>query len=284
MFKSLLALAALGFSTYASGETLSAGAIYFDSENTLLEVQQLIDARDQDHLARLFTGKHISEKVPSDLQIIVLHSGSSPEAPAEFRFVNNPTTYWTYSRYVSYENKTVSATPTPTPNSGLPDSIASSLIPNPSSNKPVANSNYDPNSQLNPGPLLAPTPAPTAFPTPTPRPKPTPIPTPTPKPAVALQEREESNTLPGEEENSPPLRRRHRLHSSSRPPSNDDEVPNDQKVWHLVNGHWKWYQKPKEVRRAVSPSEPPPESTVPVPNPNSRATYVPRAQPASPPP
>lgn len=270
MFKSLLAFIALGFVTSASGETLIAGAIYFDSENTLLEVQQLIDSRDQDHLARLFTGKHISEKVPSDLDIIVLHSGSVPEAPAEFRFVNNPTTYWTYSKYVSYEVKTANATPTPTPNSGLPDDIASSLIPN---SKPVSNSNSNPTPST---PLIAPTPTPIVLPTPTPRPKPTP--TSTPKPSVALNEGED--TLPGEE--STPPHRRHRLRTSHPSSNSDDDVPDDQKVWHTVNGHRKWYLKPKEVRRAESAS--PSATPAPVPNPNSRATNVPRAQPASPPP
>src|ERR1700741_1896204 len=85
----------------AFGETLRSGAIYFDSENTLVEVQNLIKEGNQEGLAQLFKGNHISEKVSQEVEIVVLLSGSDPQGEAEFRFINSPTTYWTFSKYVT---------------------------------------------------------------------------------------------------------------------------------------------------------------------------------------
>jgi hypothetical protein len=264
MLKSLFALAAIGCATPVLGETLVAGAIYFDSENTLLEVDQLIHANDQDHLGRLFTGKHISDKVPANLDIVVLQSGPNPGSPAEFRFIKNPTTYWTYTRYVSNDDiknittatapPTSTSTPPTAPNSTLPANLPSSLYH-------VTSVPLNPNTTLSTPPISIPTP------TPIPTPTATPIPTPTPKPAVVMREREEDSD---DDSPAPPLRRHYRVktHSPSRPPSLDDEVPESEKVWHRVDGHLKWYRKPpKEVRRAFTASEVPMAAPVTVPAP-----------------
>ncbi len=46
------------------------------------------------------------------MDIVVLTSGSTPESPAEFRFLNGPTTYWTLTHNVTHIAKIV---PTPIP-------------------------------------------------------------------------------------------------------------------------------------------------------------------------
>src|ERR1700756_947452 len=100
MMLKLLLASSLVAAAPGLGETLRSGAIYFDSENTLLEVQNLLKTGDQEGLARLFQGNHISPKVSTNTDIILLLSGPDSDSRAEFRFVNNPTTYWTFSRYV----------------------------------------------------------------------------------------------------------------------------------------------------------------------------------------
>src|ERR1700756_1745812 len=165
MFKSLL-LAFILLAPAAFGETLLSGAIYFDSENTFLEVQSLLKASDTEALGRLFKGNHISDKVPKDLEVILLYSG--PEG-VEFRFANNPTTYWTYPKYVVVNVPKSEATPAPTPslspapNSTLPADFPSSLTSS-SLHIPVA---MPPPS---PKPPPSPTPA-SAAPAPSPTPK-----------------------------------------------------------------------------------------------------------------
>jgi hypothetical protein len=110
------------------GDTLLSGSIYFDSENTLLEVQDLIKNKDTGALARLFNRNHISDKLPKDLDIVLLRSGTEPESAVEFHLPNDPTTYWTYRKYVKGEIPKVTPTPSPGPNSNLPSNLPSSLI------------------------------------------------------------------------------------------------------------------------------------------------------------
>ena len=224
MFKTLLILLVpviVGFTTTGLGETLVSGAIYFDSENTLQEVLKLSDAKDNTALGQLVESHHVSVKTTEPTTIQIYLAGPNPESPAEFRFINNPTTYWTLTKFI----EGIRVTPNAAPNS---TTFMPVVLPSPTPN-------------------------------PTPTPTPTPIPTPIPKSVVtSIAERE---GLPGAEDSPTPLRkhRRAREHSSSHPPSNDDEVPNDQKVWHLVNGRWKWY-----VKRPEAPSASPAPRALPV--------------------
>ena len=84
----------------ALSETLLSGAIYFDSKNTLIEVQDLAKSGNTNGLATLFKAHHISDKVTQDQEIILLVAGPEPNSPVEFRFSTDPTTYWTYAKYV----------------------------------------------------------------------------------------------------------------------------------------------------------------------------------------
>src|SRR5260221_12611116 len=158
-----LFLASARAATPGLSEILVAGATYFDSENTLLEVQQLIKEENQDGLVRLFQGNHISAKLAQNLDIILLRSGLDPESPAEFRFANNPTTYWTFSKYLSNEVKATSALGTPT--RGLPVETAFGFTP-----------------------TTGPGPTPTPASTPSPASTPALMPTPTPKSRIVERE------------------------------------------------------------------------------------------------
>jgi hypothetical protein len=64
------------------------------------------------------------------MDIVLLFSGSDPESKAEFHFPNNPTTYWTYSKYVTNEALKAEGAPSLSPgfNSTLPANLPSSLI------------------------------------------------------------------------------------------------------------------------------------------------------------
>ena len=115
-------------------DKLVVGSVYFDSEQTLKEVINLSAQHDNEGIAKLIQNGHISDQTREEKDIVVLISGSTPESPAEFRFLNGPTTYWTMTKYVANLAKPI---PTPTP------------LPAPTST-PV------------------PTPAPTESPTPTP--------------------------------------------------------------------------------------------------------------------
>ena len=204
----------------ALGDTLLKGAIYFDSQNTMLEVADMLKTGDTNGLATLFKGNHISEKLPKDLEIILLSTGPDPASPVEFRFAHEPTTYWTYARYVAKTDTNLSP--------ALPFS-SSDLAP----------------TALNPSPTPA-TPPPSP-----PRPSPSPSPSPRPKTPVAGL----GDPVEGDTGNRPPLRKRHPRPTP--PSSEEDGVPESAKVWHRVNGHLKWYDKRNlhEVRRAL-PVEP----------------------------
>jgi hypothetical protein len=73
-----------------------------------------------------------------------------------------------------------------------------------------------------------------------------------PKSRVAVIEAEEDTPEP---EPSPPLRKHARAKKKYPPAKStaDDGVPENAKVWHQVNGHWKWYDKRnyREVRKAI---------------------------------
>jgi hypothetical protein len=117
-------------------DTLVVGAVYFDSEQTLKEVINLSAQHDSEGIAKLIQNGHISDQTREEKDIVVLISGSTPESPAEFRFLNGPTTYWTMTKYAANLAKPI-LTPTPLP------TLTSTPVPTP-------------------------TPAPTESPTPTP--------------------------------------------------------------------------------------------------------------------
>ncbi len=93
-------------------DTLVVGSMYFDSEQTLKEVINLSAQHDNEGIAKLIQDGHISDLTREEKDIVVLISGSTPESPAEFRFLNGPTTFWTLTKNVTTLAKSI---PTPTP-------------------------------------------------------------------------------------------------------------------------------------------------------------------------
>ena len=93
-------------------DTLVVGSMYFDSEQTLKEVINLSAQHDNEGIAKLIQDGHISDLTREEKDIVVLMSGSTPESPAEFRFLNGPTTFWTLAKNVTTLAKPI---PTPTP-------------------------------------------------------------------------------------------------------------------------------------------------------------------------
>ena len=158
-------------------DTLVVGSVYFDSVQTLKEVIKLSAQHDNEGIAKLIENGHISNQTGEEMDVVVLTSGSTPESPAEFRFLNGPTTYWTLTRNVT--------------------NVA----------KPIATS----------------TPVPT--PTPTATPEPTPVPAESPRPTS---------------------KQHHRQHKSNAPFDDD----NGKRIWHQVDGKWKWYPANKHHRPA----------------------------------
>jgi hypothetical protein len=166
-------------------DTLVVGSVYFDSEETLKEVINLSTQHDNEGIAKLIQNGHISDQTREEKEVVVLISGSTPESPAEFRFLNGPTTYWTLTK-----NVTDLAKPLPTTTPVL------TLVPTP-------------------------TPAPTEFPTPT------------------------------------PTSEHHRRRHESNAPFDDD---NGQRIWHQVDGKWKWYpanSRHVPIKKALPPDEAP---------------------------
>src|ERR1700693_1990860 len=92
-------------STPVIADTLVAGSVYFDSEQTLKEVINLSEQHDNEGIAKLIKNGHVSNQTGAEMDIAVLISGSTPESPAEFRFLNEPTTYWTLTRNVTKFSK-----------------------------------------------------------------------------------------------------------------------------------------------------------------------------------
>ena len=245
----------------AFGETLLAGAIYFDSRNTLLEVADMLKMGDTNGLANLFKGNHISEKLPKDLDIILLFSSNDPGSPVEFRFANDPTTYWTYGRYVTAKGAKAAFPP------GMPETA--DLAPTITTGTPIPGLKPTPTPFV----LSVPTPA-TPLPSPSP-PAPSPTPSPTPKTRLAAASEAEE----GDNEARPPMRKRYRAKEHAPAKDPDEEVPASAKVWHLVNGHLKWYDKRNyhEVRRALPVAGGATPVPVPYLNPSPTPYVSPRA-------
>jgi hypothetical protein len=165
-------------------DTLVVGSMYFDSEQTLKEVINLSAQHDNEGIAKLIQNGHISDLTREEKDIVVLISGSTPESPAEFRFLNGPTTFWTLTK-----NVTNFAKPIPTP---------------------------------------------------------TPLPTPTPE------------STPLATESPTPTSKQHNRQNENNTPFDDD---NGKRIWHRVDGKWKWYPANKRqvpVKKALPPGEAPP--------------------------
>jgi hypothetical protein len=145
-------------------DTLVVGSMYFDSEQTLKEVINLSAQHDNEGIAKLIQNGHISDLTREEKDIVVLISGSTPESPGEFRFLNGPTTYWTLTKNVTNFAKPI---PTPTP-------------------------------------------------LPTPTPESTPLPTESPTPSSKQHNRQNENNAPFDDDNG-------------------------KRIWHQVDGKWKWY-------------------------------------------
>ena len=104
-------------------DTLLVRSVYFDSMQTLNEVIELSARHDNEGIAKLINSGHISSQTATEMDIVVLALGSTPDSPAEFRFLNGPTTYWTLTKNVTNLAKPIATptpTPTPTPASTLP--------------------------------------------------------------------------------------------------------------------------------------------------------------------
>jgi len=145
-------------------DTLLVGSIYFDSEQTLKDVINLSAQHDNEGIAKLIQNGHISDLTPEEKDIVVLISGSTPESPTEFCFLNGSTTFWTLTK-----NVTTFAKPIPSP----------TLTP-------------------------------------------------------------ELTRLPME--SSTPSSKKHNRQNESNTPFDDD---NGKRIWHKVNGKWKWYPPAK---------------------------------------
>ena len=102
-------------STPVFADTLVAGSVYFDSEQTLKEVINLSKQHDNEGIAKLIKNGHVSNQTGAEMDIAVLISGSTPESPAEFRFLNEPTTYWTLTRHIDFTKPIATSTLVPTP-------------------------------------------------------------------------------------------------------------------------------------------------------------------------
>src|ERR1700751_6384596 len=88
-------------------DTLLVGSMYFDSLQTLSEVSKLSAQHDNDGIAKLAENGHIRPQIATDMDVVVLLSGTTPEDPAEFRFLSGPTTYWTLTKNVANLNKPI---------------------------------------------------------------------------------------------------------------------------------------------------------------------------------
>jgi hypothetical protein len=190
-------------------DTLMVGSVYFDSRQTLTEVIKLSAQHDNEGIAKLIENGHVSNQTGDEMDIVVLTSGSTPESPAEFRFLNGPTTYWTLTRNVTNLAKPLT-TSSPVPSSpSVP--VQPPVVP---SSTPVV---------------------PSSTPAPASTPESAPVPTETPTPAA---------------------KHHHRQHESSAPFDDD----NGQRIWHQVDGKWKWYPANKhhvQVKKAIPVDQPP---------------------------
>ena len=160
-------------------DTLVSGSIYFDSQETLKEVVKLSAAKDNESILKLINDGHVSQQTDTNKDIVVLTIGLTSDSPAEFRFVSEPATYWTLTKFVSKE---VAAEPTPTPEQ-------------------------------------------------------------TAAPAAAS------------EQMATPTEKRHRREPENNNPLDDDH---GRRIWHKVDGRWKWYPvNRKPVKKALPPDQAP---------------------------
>ena len=169
-------------------DTLVSGSVYFDSQNTLAEVVKLSAAKDNESILKLINDGHVSQQTDTNKDIVVLTTGLTPESPAEFRFLNEPTTYWTLTKFV---NKEAVVEPTPTPMPEQPTTLTA-----------------------------------------------------TPEPIATSSARPERMTRPTE--------KRHRRESQNNDPTDNDH---GQRIWHKVDGKWKWYPAHRKPVREVLPSD-----------------------------
>ena len=98
----------------ALGDILLVGAVYYDSAPTLSEMASLARAGDNQGLAKLIASGHV---VLKDIPVKILARGEEPDSPLEFAFPGSPTTYWTFSRWVTPEPKEAPSSPSPSPSS-----------------------------------------------------------------------------------------------------------------------------------------------------------------------
>jgi hypothetical protein len=182
-------------------DTLVGGSVYFDSAQTLQEVIKLSEQRDNQGIAKLIENGHISSQTGDNVDIVVLISGSTPQSPAEFRFLNEPTTYWTLTKNVTSVARSV-PTSTPVPTATPAESPKAAESPKVAESATVAEP-----------PKVAESPAPTS--------------------------------------------QQHRRQHESNNPFDDD---NGRRIWHQVDGKWKWYPANKRhvtVKKALPPDEAP---------------------------
>lgn len=184
MIKSLLVVL-FGTSLPSLGDTLISGAIYFDSEHTLKEVVELASQKDNEGIAKLIAKGHVSSKTSTETDISVILYGSTPESSTEFRFLNNPTTYWTFGKYISG--------------------------------------------------YIQPTPAPT------------------PQPTPMIAEKYDDNGVTEEKPIPPfPKRQPHHVPNDSDPTDTNE----GRRIWHKVNGVWKWYPADKHLQKKAPDKAP----------------------------
>jgi hypothetical protein len=184
MLTKSLFIAFLIISTPVFGDTLLVRSVYFDSMQTLNEVIELSAQHDNEGIAKLINSGHISSQTGAEMDIVVLVLGSTPDSPAEFRFLNGPTTYWTLTKNVTNLAKPI-ATPTPAP------------------------------------------------PLPTPTAEPTPVAAESPTPALKQSRRRQEDLSPLDDDNG-------------------------RRIWHRVNGQWKWYPANRHqapVKKALPPDQ-----------------------------
>src|SRR5215469_11951702 len=169
------------------GAVLVKGAIYYDSEATLREVQPYILLKDNKSIKHMTELGHISEPTPNAQNILVLQGGHSPNDPVEFVFDDDSvsTSYWTYGRFVSERTTPISASsssPTPSPSAAIP---APSATVRPSTPIPALSATPRPSTPI---PTPSATPRPSA-PIPTPSATPSSTPSPTASPSVSQSKR-----------------------------------------------------------------------------------------------
>jgi outer membrane biosynthesis protein TonB len=146
--KSLL-IASFAISAPVLADTLVTGSVYFDSQKTLDEVVKLSADKNNEGILKLIDTGQVTQNFGSEKDIVILSNGVTPESPAEFRFPNGPSTYWTLTKFVS-KKEAVEPAPTPAPEPSPVEVVEVKPAPSP---KPA------------PTPELTPEPEPSSTPT-----------------------------------------------------------------------------------------------------------------------